>query len=205
MKNRITKYILLPVLAVVLILGLAYIFRTDPIMMISGKRLSGEELVYPENWLFTNEYQTIKVETNPENPHSVTTLCFVREGKLIIPAQEGHTKQWPQYALEDNRARIKVGEHIYPVRLSLVEKDAKIAELEQGGGGQSLEQVLEQVRDARAGSVVLTVEPDGNNITLGLTIEQSDNLTEWTKLDGEMTRTIPIPDGKKFYRFALDK
>ena len=29
------------------------------------------------------------------------------------------------------------------------------------GGGQSLEQVLEQVRDARAGSVVLTVEPEG--------------------------------------------
>ncbi len=87
----------------------------------------------------------------------------------------------------------------------VAEKDERIAELEQGGGGQNLEQVLEQVRDARAGSVVLTVEPDGNNITLGLTIEQSDNLTEWTKLDGEMTRTIPIPDGKKFYRFALDK
>ena len=87
----------------------------------------------------------------------------------------------------------------------VAEKDQRIAELEQGGGGQSLEQVLEQVRDARAGSVVLTVDPDGDNITLGLTIEQSDNLIEWTKLDGEMTRTIPIPDGKKFYRFALDK
>ena len=87
----------------------------------------------------------------------------------------------------------------------VAEKDQRIAELEQGGEGQSLEQVLEQVRDARAGSVVLTVDPEGENITLGLTIEQSDNLTEWTKLDGEMTRTIPIPDGKKFYRFALDK
>ena len=86
----------------------------------------------------------------------------------------------------------------------IAEKDAKIAELEQGGGGQSFEEVLEQVRDARAGSVVLTVDPEGDNITLGLTIEQSDNLIEWTKLDGEMTRTIPIPDGKKFYRFALD-
>ena len=123
MKNRITKYILLPVLAVVLILGLAYIFRTDPIMMISGKSLSGDELVDTENWLFTNEYQTIKVETNHENTHAVTTLWCVREGKLIIPAQEGHTKQWPQYDLEDNRARIKVGENIYPVRRILVEID----------------------------------------------------------------------------------
>ena len=66
-------------------------------------------------------------------------------------------------------------------------------------------QPLEAIRDARTGSVVLTVDPEGASITLGLTIEQSDNLTEWTKLDGEMTRTIPIPDGKKFYRFALDK
>ena len=108
--------------------------------------------------------------------------------------------------IRENEERItKMENQLETLVASIAEKDAKIAELEQGGGGQSLEQVLEQVRDARAGSVVLTVEPDGNNITLGLTIEQSDNLTEWTKLDGEMTRTIPIPDGKKFYRFALDK
>ena len=87
----------------------------------------------------------------------------------------------------------------------VAEKDERIAEIEQGAGGQSLEQVFEQVRNARAGSVVLTGDPEGDTVTLGLTIEQSDNLIEWTKLDGEMTRTIPIPDGKKFYRFALDK
>ena len=64
---------------------------------------------------------------------------------------------------------------------------------------------LEEIQEGRAGSIVLAVEPDGDNITLGVTIEQSDNLVEWTKLNSEMTRTIPIPDGKKFYRFALDK
>ena len=87
----------------------------------------------------------------------------------------------------------------------VAEKDERIAEIEQGAGGQSLEQVFEQVRDARAGSVVMTGDPEGDTVTLGLKIEQSDNLIEWTKLDGEMTRTIPIHDGKKFYRFALDK
>lgn len=81
---------------------------------------------------------------------------------------------------------------------SVAEKDAMIAELQK-------RPTLEQIRDARAGSIVLAVEPNGQNITLGLTIEQSDNLVEWTSIDGEMTRTIPIPDGKKFYRFALDK
>jgi len=48
-------------------------------------------------------------------------------------------------------------------------------------------------------------DPEVREVTLKMIIEQSDNLTEWTKFDGEMTRTIPIPDGKKFYLFALDK
>ena len=112
--------------------------------------------------------------------------------------------------LNDNDASIMAEINAMKAQLQalvaqVAEKDKRIAELEQVGGGQSLEQVLEQVRDARAGSVVLTVDPEGDTVTLGLTIEQSDNLIEWTKLDGEMTRTIPIPDGKKFYRFALDK
>ena len=97
---------------------------------------------------------------------------------------------------------------------SLSEKEAKIAELEKRPTVEQFASIkaerdarptFEQIRDARAGAVVLTVDPNDDNITLGLTIEQSDNLIEWTKLDGEMTRTIPIPDGKKFYRFALDK
>ncbi len=77
-------------------------------------------------------------------------------------------------------------------------RDEQIAELKK-------RPTLDAVRDARAGSVVLSVNPEGNDITLGITIEESDNLLDWTKLKGEMSRTIPIPDGKKFYRFALDK
>ena len=87
---------------------------------------------------------------------------------------------------------------INELAVKVQEKDEKIAILEK-------RPTLEEVQEGRAGSIVLTVEPDGDNITLGLTIEQSDNLVEWTKLNGDMTRTIPIPEGKKFYRFALDK
>ena len=57
----------------------------------------------------------------------------------------------------------------------------------------------------RLGSIVITPTPNTNTAILSLDIEQSDNLVEWTSLDGELTRTIPIPDSKKFYRFALDK
>ena len=127
--NRITRYALYGFLALAILLGTAYLFRTDPILMLPGKKLSGQEIPYPESWAFTEEHLTIKVETNPEDPHSVTTLCFVRDGKLTIPAMEGHTKQWPKYAEEDQRVRLKVGDQIYRAKLTLVTKDAQPLEI----------------------------------------------------------------------------
>jgi len=64
---------------------------------------------------------------------------------------------------------------------------------------------FELEHNERVNSVLIEVDPEVRELTLKMIIEQSDNLTEWTKLDGELTRTIPIPDSKKFYRFALDK
>ncbi len=127
--NRIGRYALYGFLSLAVLLGIAYVVRTDPIMMLPGKKLSGQELPYPESWAFTEEHLTIKIETNPEDPHSVTTLCFVRDGKLTIPAMEGHTKRWPRYAEQDQRVRIKVGDLIYKAKLTLVTKDAKPSEV----------------------------------------------------------------------------
>ena len=84
------------------------------------------------------------------------------------------------------------------LQASVAEKDAQIAQLQA-------RPTLEEVQEGREGSVVLEVDPEGGTVTLGLTIEQSGDLIDWTPIDGELTRTIPIPDGKKFYRFALDK
>ena len=64
---------------------------------------------------------------------------------------------------------------------------------------------FELEHNERVNSVLIEVDLEVREVTLKMIIEQSDNLTEWTKLDGQMTRTIPIPDGKKFYQFALDK
>ncbi len=80
---------------------------------------------------------------------------------------------------------------------------SKIAELEQGGEGQNLEQVLEQVTDARAGSVV--INSSNGEATLSFNIEESEDLKTWQATGEKITKTIQLKDGKKFYRFALDK
>ena len=72
---------------------IAYQFRTDPIYIISGKQLSGDEVTYPADWSFTNDHETIAVESRPGNPHSVTVVCFMVGDDLYIPARNGSSKE----------------------------------------------------------------------------------------------------------------
>ena len=113
---NLLKWIGIVLGAVVVVAGALYIFRTDPIFMVSGKRLSGEELPYPADWSMCNDHQTVAVETRVDDPHSVTTLCFVHDGALIVPAMSGSEKEWPSLVVRDPRVRVKIGEHVYPAQ-----------------------------------------------------------------------------------------
>ena len=89
------------ILVVAVLIAIAYPFRRDPIAMIPGKQLSGEEKAYPADWEFTNDHMLVKVESRPEDPYSVTTICFLIDGNLHIPAQKGSTKKWPENVVAD--------------------------------------------------------------------------------------------------------
>lgn len=98
---------------VLLVAALGYPFRRDPIGPLAGKQLSGSEAPYPDSWSVCDDHQTIAVETRPEDPHSVTTVCFVHGGELIIPAMNGSGKEWPAIVAADPRVRIKIGDAVY--------------------------------------------------------------------------------------------
>ena len=61
---------------------------------------------------------------------------------------------------------------------------------------------VEQLQDARAGSVIINAE--NGNITVKFDIEESEDLTLWKKTGESISRTIQLKDGKKFYRFSVD-
>ena len=63
---------------------------------------------------------------------------------------------------------------------------------------------IEEVKDARLGSVVL--QPDGanNNITIRFSVEETDDFRTWTKRDQINEVTVPLEASKRFYRFALE-
>ena len=117
---RILRIIGLVFAALIVAAVLAYQFRTDPIGPLSGKRLSGEERPFPAEWTFSDAYPYCYLETRPSAPHSITTICFVVNGKLIVPSRDAPEKDWPHYVLKDPTVRIKVGDFVYLARAARV-------------------------------------------------------------------------------------
>ena len=62
---------------------------------------------------------------------------------------------------------------------------------------------LDDIQDARNGSVV--INSSNGEATLSFNIEESEDLKTWQATGEKITKTIQLKDGKRCYRFALDK
>ena len=80
----------------------------------------------------------------------------------------------------------------------LAQKDAQIAEL-------SGRPTLEQLQDARTGSLLLSADQETSVVTLEFDIQESDNLRDWVSRPEKITATLPLAEGKKFVRIALSR
>jgi len=107
--------------ALVVLAALAWLFRSNPIGPISGRAVTGTVAAYPDDWSFSDEHSTIAVEVRPEAPHSVTTICFVHDGALYVPAQSGSTKDWTGYVVADPRVRLKIGDRVFEAAATRIE------------------------------------------------------------------------------------
>ena len=92
-----------------------YARRTNPIQFVSGRQLTGEVVCAPvAAWSYPMDVRPVAIEPRPGAPYSVTTWCFVLEGKLYIPASAGSTKTWTHFAAAAPHVRVKIDGKIYP-------------------------------------------------------------------------------------------
>ena len=105
-----------------------------------GLWLSGEELeTMPTDWSFIADHPEIFVETRPWYgiPFSVTTVIGTRNGRLYVPSIYSEeaafpgTKYWNSVIADNPDVRLKIGEHIYPMRATPVRD---LAEFREGAG-----------------------------------------------------------------------
>ena len=115
-------------------------------------------------------------------PQVETNTTEITELKTMMQAMSVQMQQL-NARLDDQQASIEV-------------KDHQIAELSQRS-------TLEQVQDARAGSLVFRADEETNSVTLEFEIQSSENLQDWVAQPEKVTTTVPLDAEKKFVRIAL--
>ncbi len=134
MFKRILKWVGGGLVAIVvtlaLVLGLVLLFRTEPLAIIPGGRLSGEEVTVPvSDWSFTEQYTTVTLEVRSSDPYSVNTSSLLYDGLLYVPSGRGGESRWAQFLLQDSNMRLRVGNKLYKVRATRVLNPMLIREL----------------------------------------------------------------------------
>lgn len=101
-------------LTLALVAGCSFI---EPLGPFAGGRLAGEVVSEPvADWSFTDDVRTIKLETRPDDPYSVTTWVLHRDGHLYVPCGEPEQRTWVANVKADPRVRLKIAGRIYERR-----------------------------------------------------------------------------------------
>ncbi|MDC0550147.1 leucine-rich repeat protein [bacterium] len=82
--------------------------------------------------------------------------------------------------------------------------DATLAGYESAIAERDARPTIEEVKDARLGSVVLQPDAANQSVKIRFSIEETDDFRTWIKRDEINEITVPLEVGKRFYRFALE-
>ncbi len=126
------RNIIIVSVAAVLLLGaggaFAGWFFGCPCERTPGGYLLGEEVEEPvRDWRFANDVPLCQIQVRaPLLPHSVNLNCMATDnGELYLSCANCAGKRWSDAARENSAARLRLGEQVYPVRLSRVTDSAE--------------------------------------------------------------------------------
>ena len=102
-----------------LALGVALFGCSAPIGPIPGGTLSGELASWPENWAHVEDRENVLLQTNPEDPYSVTIWGLGLGSDFYIAASK-RTNRWAQYLEADPSVVLNVDGKLYEATASRV-------------------------------------------------------------------------------------
>ena len=91
-----------------------------PFLVIPGGKLEGVAAATPGDWSFTDEVNTVQLETNPEDPYSVN-IWAVGMGPALYVHAGANRSTWVEHMEANPEVRIRIEEKIYTLRASRVE------------------------------------------------------------------------------------
>jgi hypothetical protein len=106
-----------------LVIGLAWACALmgcgRPFVLLPGGALEGKVAPLPESWAFTDEIDTIQLETRPAEPYSVN-IWVIALGEHLYVHAGANRSTWVEAMETDPRVRLRAGENIYELAAARV-------------------------------------------------------------------------------------
>ncbi|MEQ8689721.1 MAG: hypothetical protein RIC89_02640 [Pseudomonadales bacterium] len=87
----------------------------SPMGPIPGGKLDGEVKPWPSDWSFTDDIENVLVETNPEDPYSVTVWGVYVDDKFYIAGADEDSR-WVANLMKYTHMRLSVSGDLYEGR-----------------------------------------------------------------------------------------
>jgi hypothetical protein len=111
-----------------LVLGLAWACAmagcSRPFVLMPGGALDGPTAPLPASWSFTDEIDTIQLETRPAAPYSVNIWVIALGEHLYVHAGKNRST-WVEAMEADPKVRLRAGENIYELAAARVADQAE--------------------------------------------------------------------------------
>ena len=109
-----------PLLLVALVLAASVAGCNGPFVILPGGALEGSTAATPDSWSFTDEVDTVQLETRPADPYSVNVWVIALGGNLYVHAGDNRTT-WVENMETDPSVRLRIGDSIYELLAARVE------------------------------------------------------------------------------------
>ena len=116
--------------SLVITLATGLVACIDPADGRPGLWLSGEPMKeFPGSWYFSNDHREIALEVRTPHliPHSVTIWCAAVDNELYLGARNPEDKRWVGWVERDSEVRLRIGDTIFTVKLSVIDDPDQIA------------------------------------------------------------------------------
>jgi len=90
-----------------------------PMGPIAGGELEGTPTPWPEDWLFTDDIENVLLETNPDDPYSVTVWMVVDNNQPYVAAASTDSR-WARNMRENPNVVLSVEGMLYEAAASSV-------------------------------------------------------------------------------------
>ena len=109
-----------PLLLVALVLAASVAGCGGPFVLLPGGALEGSTAAIPDSWSFTDEVDTVQLETRPADPYSVNIWVIALGETLYVHAGDNRTT-WVENMETDPNVRLRIDVSIYELLAARVE------------------------------------------------------------------------------------